>query len=224
MTTVSIHDTHDFPVQTLSAHHSVLVCFPHRSLCARFVSPWFLSLGVCLCRVHPCAPRAHLAVMVIPRTHCHFMMQARALRVPELCDDHTPPSCLVTNSHAKSGYRSVNTLVFPDPSLTQGGPVTLPACALHQLFVRSCDLAHHVHMSMSVHTTAPRSNCIFGVCLCCFPVLTWTDLSACGCLLAPLSGITLTTRPVRSQHYILYNSYKLVRAPRLLCRCRPPHD
>ena len=32
--------------------------------------------------------------MVIPRTHCHFTMQARALRVPELCDDHTPPSCL----------------------------------------------------------------------------------------------------------------------------------
>ena len=143
LTTVSIHDTHDLPVQTLSAHHSVLVCFPHRSLCARFISPWFLSLGVCLCRVHPCAPRAQMAVMVIPRTHCHFLMQARALRVPELCDDHTLPSCLVTNSLAKSGYRSVNTLVFPDPWLTQGAPVTLPACALHQLFVMSCDLAHH---------------------------------------------------------------------------------
>ena len=83
--------------------HSVLVCFPHRSLCARSISPWLLSLGVCSCRVHPCAPRAHLAVMVTPRTHCHFMMQARALRVPELCDDHTPPSCLVTNSLAKPG-------------------------------------------------------------------------------------------------------------------------
>ena len=45
-------------------------------------------------------------------------------------------------------------------------------------------------------------------------VLTWMNLSACGCLLAPLSGITLTTRPIRSQLYILYNSYKLVRAPR----------
>ena len=46
------------------------------------------------------------------------MMQARALRVPELCDDHTPPSCLVTNSIVtivKLGLRSVNTLVLPDP-------------------------------------------------------------------------------------------------------------
>ena len=81
-----------------------------------------------------------------------------------------------------------------------------------------------VHMSMSVHTAAPCSTCIFGVFLCCLPVLSWTNLRACGCLLEPLSGITLTTRPVRSQHYILYNSYKLVRPPRLLCRCRPPHD
>ena len=81
--------------------------------------------------------------MVIPRTHCHFMMRARAPRVPDLCDDHTPPSSLVTNSLAKMGYRSVNKLVLPDPWLTQGGPVTFPACALHQLFVRSCDLAHH---------------------------------------------------------------------------------
>ena len=37
-------------------------------------------------------------------------------------------------------------------------------------------------------------------------------------------GITLTTRAIRSQHYILSNSYKLVRAPRPLCRCRPPHE
>ena len=76
-------------------------------------------------------------------THCHFVMQARALRVPELCDDHIPPSRLVTNSHAEPRYRSVNTLVLPDTWLTQGGPVTFLACALHQLFVRSCDLAHH---------------------------------------------------------------------------------
>ena len=39
-------------------------------------------------------------------------------------------------------YRSVNTFVL-HPWLTQGGPVTFPACALHQLFVRSCNLAHH---------------------------------------------------------------------------------
>ena len=87
--------------------------------------------------------------MVTPRTHCHFMMQARAQRVPEHCDDHT---------------------------------------------------LHHAWL----------------------PALA--KMRACGCLLAPLSGISLTTRAIRSQHYILFNSYKLVRPPRLLCRCRPPHE
>ena len=70
-------------------------------------------------------------------------MQARALRFPELCDDHTPPSCLVAYPLAKLEHRSVNTLVLPDPWRTQGGLVTFLACALHQPFVRSCDLAHH---------------------------------------------------------------------------------
>ena len=100
------------------SHHSVLVCLPHCSLCARSISPWILSLGVCSCRAHPCAPRAHLAVMVTPRSHFHFLMQARALRVPELCDDHTPPSCLVSNSLVKPGCWSMNTSVLPDPWLT----------------------------------------------------------------------------------------------------------
>ena len=44
----------------------------------------------------------------------------------------------------------------------------------------------------------------------------------CGRHSAPLSGSTLTTRAIRSQRYTLSNSYKLVRALRLLCRCRPP--
>ena len=35
----------------------------------------------------------------------------------------------------------------------------------------------------------------------------------CSRLLAPLSGITRTTRAIRSQHYTLSNSYKLMRAP-----------
>ena len=39
-------------------------------------------------------------------------------------------------------YRVLNTSVLPDPWLTQDGPVTFLACALYQLFVRSCDLAH----------------------------------------------------------------------------------
>ena len=34
----------------------------------------------------------------------------------------------------------------------------------------------------------------------------------------------LTTRVIRSQHYTLSNSYKLVRLHRPLCRCRPPHE
>ena len=49
-------------------------------------------------------------------------------------DDHTPPSCLIAYPLAKMVYRSVNTLVLPDPWLTQEGPVTFPACALYQLF------------------------------------------------------------------------------------------
>ena len=152
------------------SHHSVLVCFPHRSLCARSISPWLLSLGVCSCRVHPCAPRAHLAVTTTPRTHCHFTMQARALRVSELRDDHAPPSCLVTNLLVELRYRSVDTLVVPDPLLTQGGPVAFLAYALHQLCVRSCELAHHglccshvcacthhslQHLPVSVFTVSP---------------------------------------------------------------------
>ena len=103
----------------------------------------------------------------------------------------------------------------PDPLLTQGGLVTFLACTLHQLFDRLCDLAHNrshiVHMSMSVPTTASRSFCLFVVCLRCPSVLKMDELQG---LLAPLSGITLTTRVIRSQHYTLFNSYKLVRPPR----------
>ena len=161
--------------------------------------------------------------MVTLRAHRHFTMQARALRVPELCDDHTPPSCLVTNSLAEPRCRSVNTLVLPDPLLTQGGPVTFQACALHQLFVRSCDLAHRglycSHVCVCTHHSSLQQHLSVFVSPCSI----WTNLSTCGCLLAPLSGITLTTRVFRSQHHTLSNSYKLARAPRPLCRCRPPH-
>ena len=68
-------------------------------------------------------------------------MQARGLRVPEVCVNHTPPSCLVAYPFTKMEYQALNTLVLPDPWLTQEGPVTFPACALYQLFVRSCNLA-----------------------------------------------------------------------------------
>ena len=55
-------------------------------------------------------------------------MQARALRVPELCDDHTSPSCLVTNSLAKPRYRSLHTLV-----LTECFAIWLAILSLHSL-------------------------------------------------------------------------------------------
>ena len=69
-------------------------------------------------------------------------MPARALRVPEVCVNHTPLSCLVAYPFTEMEYRVLNTLVLPDPWLTQEGPVTFPACALYQLLVRSCDLKH----------------------------------------------------------------------------------
>ena len=78
---------------------------------------------------------------------------------------------------------------------------------------------------LCLHTSQLLAASAFSVfALAFFPRSHGTNLSACGCLLAPLSGITLTTQAIRSQHYILSNSYKLVRAPRPLCRCRPPHD
>ena len=73
------------------------------------------------------------------------------------------------------------------------------------------------------HTTAPCSICFFCVRFCCPSVSIWTNFRTCGCLLAPQGGITLFARAIRSQHYILSNSYKLVRAPRLQCRYRLPH-
>ena len=61
----------------------------------------------------------------------------------------------------KMEYRVLCTLVLPDPRLTQDGSVTFPACALHQLFVWSCDLAHdglhcshfcaYTHRSLLLH-------------------------------------------------------------------------
>ena len=74
-----------------------------------------------------------------------------------------------------------------------------------------------------VHIPQLLAASAFCVRFCCPSVSIWTNFRTCGCLLAPQGGITLTTRAIRSQIYILSNSYKLVRAPRLLCRCRLPH-
>ena len=84
----------------------------------------------------------HLTVTTTSRTHCHFVMQARALRVPEVCVYHTPPLCLVAFPFTMRKYWFFYTLVLPDPWLTQEGPVTSLVNALYQLFVMSCDLAH----------------------------------------------------------------------------------
>ena len=93
--------------------------------------------------------------------------------------------------------------------------MTFLACALHQLFVRSCDLAHHglhcSHVCVCTHHSSLQ-HLLFCVRFRCSSVSIWMNFSACGCLLAPQGGITLTTRAVRSQHYILSNSCKLVRA------------
>ena len=151
-------------------------------------------------------------------------MQARALRVPEVCVNHTPPSCLVAYPFTKMEYRVLNTLVLPDPWLTQEGPVTFPACALYQLFVRSCDLAHDgLHCSRFCFNTTSQlaSASLFGVCVRHFLFSDGRASEMCGRLLAPLSGITLT-RATHSLHYTLSNSYMMIRSPRL-CSHWPPH-
>ena len=93
--------------------------------------------------------------------------------------------------------------------------MTFLACALHQLFVRSCDLAHHglhcSHVCVCTHHSSLQ-HLLFCVRLRCSSVSIWMNFSSCGCLLAPQGGITLTTSAVRSQHHILSNSCKLVRA------------
>ena len=150
-------------------------------------------------------------------------MQARALRVPEVCVNHTSPSCWFP--FTKMEYRVLNTLVLLDPWLTQEGPVTFPACALYQLFVRSCNLAHdgqhcshfcaYTHRSLLLHLSL-----VFA--FVSLSVLRWKSIRMCGRLLAPLSGITLTTRATHSLHYTLPNSYMMIRSPRLCSHWSPP--
>ena len=87
-------------------------------------------------------PRRDLAVMVTPRTHCHFVI--RHVRYAFLKFVLTTPllhAWLRTFLPRRSiGFCSCWC------SLTHGSHRrarwTFPACALHQLFVRLCDLAH----------------------------------------------------------------------------------
>ena len=171
--------------------------------------------------------RSHHRHMEMPAALHYFTMQARSLRVPDPCDDHTMPSCLVANSLAEPRYRSLHTLALPDPSLIQWGFVTFLACALHQLFVRSCDLAHH-GLYCSRVCVFTHHKLLQHLPFLCFlrylSVLRWKNSSMCSSLTAPHGGITLTTWVFRTPHHTLSNSYKLVRAPRPLCRYWPPHE
>ena len=64
------------------------------------------------------------------------------------------------------------------------------------------------------HTTQLASASLFGLCLS-MSVLRWKSIRMCSRLLAPLSGITLTTRATHSLHYTLSNSSMKRRSPRL---------
>ena len=70
--------------------------------------------------------------------------------------------------------------------------MTFLACALHQLFVRSCDLAHHglhcSHVCVCTHHSSLQ-HLLFCVRFRCSSVSIWMNFSACGCLLAPQGGM-----------------------------------
>ena len=69
---------------------------------------------------------------------------------------------------------------------------------------------------ISVRTDIAACFCISLWCLrSSLSVLRWKSIRMCGRLLAPLSGITLTTRATHSLHYTLSNSYMMIRSPRL---------
>ena len=80
-------------------------------------------------------PPLSLGLLSAPQSLCMFLLTLAPLA--------HPPSCLVAYPLAKLEHRSVNTLVLPDSWLTQRSLVTFLACALHPLFVKSCDLAQH---------------------------------------------------------------------------------
>ena len=122
-------------------------------------------------------------------THCHFVMQARALRVPEVCVNHTSPPCLVAYPFTKMEYWVLNTLVLPDPYLTQECPVTFPACAFYQLFVRSCNLAHDGQHCSHFCANTHRSLFLHLALVFAFDYLCSQSIRMCGRLLALLSGI-----------------------------------
>ena len=129
------------------SHHAALVCFPYRAVSLHVSS----HLGSS-CSVNSLSLRD--ADMGATRS-CTF-------------DDHTFPSCLVAYTLAKMGYRSVNTLVLPDPWLTQESPVTFPACALYQGFCQVVRFGASwpvLFTCLCLHTSQLVAASLFGVCL-----------------------------------------------------------
>ena len=122
-------------------------------------------------------------------------------------------------------YRVLYTLVLPDPRLTQDGSVTFPACALCQVFVWSCDLAHdglhcshfcaYTHRSLLLHLSL-----VFAFLSFCSQEHQNVQPSTG----TPLSGIALTIRAIHSLHYTLSNSYMMIRSPRLCSHWSPPRQ
>ena len=84
------------------------------------------------------------------------------------------------------------------------------------------------HMTANiVHTSVPTHiEACFCISLWCLrwslSVLRWKSIRMCGRLLAPLSGITLTTRATHSLHYTLPSSSMMTRSPRLCIHWSPP--
>ena len=165
--------------------------------------------------------------MVTPRTHCHFVMQARALRVPEACVNHTPPSCLVAYPFTKTEYRVLYSLVLPDPWLTLEGPVTFLACALHKLFVRSCDLAHDGLHCSHVCAYAHRS-------LLLHLSLVFAFVSFCS-QMEEHQNVQPSTGTTEWKSFLLYGqltlcttknnkSYMMIRSPRLCSHWSPSQE
>ena len=79
----------------------------------------------------PCAPRAHLAVMVTPRTHCHFTMQARALSFLNYVTTTALHHAWLPTHLRSRGIGLWTHWCFLTHYSHREGPVTFPACALH---------------------------------------------------------------------------------------------
>ena len=212
--------------QRLITH--ILSALPHRSLCARYAPPWLLSLWVLRRKVGLLCTAGTHGGDGNPRTQCHFTMQAHALRVPDSCDDHTAPSCLVANSLCGAKVSvCANMGRFPDPSLTQWSLVTFLACALHQLFARSCDLAHHGLYCTHVCAYTPQL-----VAASPFSVFAFAVFSCSHGRKHQNMRLRHGTEGWNHSYYTgishtLSNSYYMVRPHRLLCRflasTREPH-